>query len=100
MHSKFVTALSLCAGLLFSATSQAAVEPLDRVAAIVDNDVVMASQVNERMASVRQQLAQNGAEAPAESELRSQQGSIRGQKRATSECFAPWQSYSCFMLFR
>lgn len=72
MHSKFVTALSLCAGLLFSATSQAAVEPLDRVAAIVDNDVVMASQVNERMASVRQQLAQNGAEAPAESELRSQ----------------------------
>lgn len=72
MHSKLITALSLCAGLFLSSATQAAVEPLDRVAAIVDNDVVMASQVEERMATVRQQFAQNNTPAPTESELRSQ----------------------------
>ena len=72
MHFKLMTALSLCAGIFLSSTAQAAVEPLDRVAAIVDNDVVMASQVEERMATVRQQFAQNNTPAPTESELRSQ----------------------------
>lgn len=41
--------LSLCAGLIFSTGLQAQVEPLDRVAAIVDNDVVMVSQLDQRM---------------------------------------------------
>ncbi|GGD07022.1 chaperone SurA [Halopseudomonas salina] len=51
---------------------QAQVVPLDRVAAIVDNDVVMASQVTERMAAVRDQLQQGGVQMPPEDVLREQ----------------------------
>jgi len=73
MHCKFIPAIfSLCAALLLSTTAQADVVPLDRVAAIVDNDVVMVSQVNERMQAVRQQLSQNGTELPPEDQLQSQ----------------------------
>ena len=73
MHCKFIPAIfSLCAALLLSTTAQADLVPLDRVAAIVDNDVVMVSQVNERMQAVRQQLSQNGTELPPEDQLQSQ----------------------------
>jgi peptidyl-prolyl cis-trans isomerase SurA len=73
MVSKFHTAvLGLCASLLLSGAAQAQVVPLDRVAAIVDNDVVMASQVTERMAAVRDQLQQGGVQLPPEDVLREQ----------------------------
>src|SRR5690554_6674434 len=46
---------------------------LDRVVAIVDNDVIMASQVEERVNSVRAQLSQGGSrELPPEEVLRTQ----------------------------
>lgn len=73
MVSKLQTAvLGLCASFLLSGAVQAQVVPLDRVAAIVDNDVVMASQVTERMAAVRDQLQQGGVQLPPEDVLREQ----------------------------
>lgn len=73
MASKLYPALiSLCAGLMLSTPLQAQVVPLDRVAAIVDNDVVMTSQVEERIAGVRQQLNERGAQTPPDSILRDQ----------------------------
>lgn len=73
MASKLYPALiSLCAGFMLSTSVQAQVVPLDRVAAIVDNDVVMASQVEERIASVRQQLSERGTQLPPDSVLRDQ----------------------------
>lgn len=73
MHFKLHKALvGLCAGLFFSTLAQAQVQPLDRVAAIVENDVVMLSQVEARMSEVRQQLRERDAEIPPESVLRDQ----------------------------
>ncbi len=73
MHFKLhPTLISLCAGLLLSTTLQANTVELDRVAAIVENDVVMNSQVQERMSTIRTQLHERGTEMPAEEELRSQ----------------------------
>lgn len=70
LHPKLV---GLCAGLLLSTGLQAQMVELDRVAAIVDNDVVMDSQVKERMNSIRAQLAERGAgELPSEEVMRNQ----------------------------
>lgn len=64
--------LGLCASLVMASPAHAQVVPLDRVAAIVDNDVVMASQVSERMDAVRDQLLERGAQLPPEAVLREQ----------------------------
>ena len=73
MVSKLHSAiLGLCASFLLGSVAHAQVVPLDRVAAIVDNDVVMASQVTERMAAVRDQLQERGAPLPPEDVLREQ----------------------------
>ncbi|HDZ54981.1 MAG TPA: molecular chaperone SurA [Pseudomonas xinjiangensis] len=73
MHFKLHTALiGLCAGLFLSTSLQAQVVPLDRVAAIVDNDVVMASQLEERMGAVRQQLSERDTELPPDDILKRQ----------------------------
>ena len=65
--------MGLCAALLLSTTVQAQMVELDRVAAIVDNDVIMASQVAERMNAIRAQLAERGsAELPPTEVLRNQ----------------------------
>ncbi|QJD59404.1 molecular chaperone SurA [Pseudomonas sp. gcc21] len=73
MPFKLYTAvIGLCAGLFFSSSAAAQVVPLDRVAAIVDNDVVMLSQVEERMGAVRQQLNERDAQLPPEDALRRQ----------------------------
>ncbi len=68
LHSAIV---GLCASLVLGG-AHAQVVPLDRVAAIVDNDVVMASQVTERMAAVRDQLQEQGSQLPPEEILRKQ----------------------------
>ncbi|SDS79837.1 periplasmic chaperone for outer membrane proteins SurA [Halopseudomonas litoralis] len=69
LHHKLV---GLCAGLLLSTGLQAQMVELDRVAAIVDNDVVMQSQVQERLNTIRQQLDERGTELPPEDVLRTQ----------------------------
>ena len=70
LHKKMI---GLCAALLMSSAAQAQMVELDRVAAIVDNDVIMASQVEERMNTIRAQLADSGtAELPPADVIRNQ----------------------------
>ena len=70
LHPKLI---GLCAGLLLSTGIQAQMVELDRVAAIVDNDVIMASQVEQRMNTIRAQLAERGAgELPSDEAMRNQ----------------------------
>jgi peptidyl-prolyl cis-trans isomerase SurA len=69
--SDCMRALALGAFLL-SPLAQAAVQPLDRVVAIVDNDVIMASQLQNRVREVRQTIAKRGAESPPEEVLTQQ----------------------------
>lgn len=57
----------LCLGRL-----QAAEQPLDRIAVIVDDGIIMHSQYLQRMAEVKSNLRKNGVEIPAESVLRQQ----------------------------
>ncbi len=52
--------------LLHSFAAVAATEMLDQVVAIVDDDVIMASELRERLAAVQSTLASRGVEAPAE----------------------------------
>lgn len=61
MPFKFYQLLfGLCATLLIAAPTQAQYQALDRVAAIVDDDVVMQSQVEQRLADVRRQISSSG----------------------------------------
>jgi len=50
--------------LLLCTTAHAEVIPLDRVVAIVDNDVIMQSQLDRRLAEVQQNLAKRSGELP------------------------------------
>lgn len=50
--------------LLCCSAAQAEVQPLDRVVAIVDNDVIMQSQLDQRLDEVRQNLAKRGGDLP------------------------------------
>lgn len=50
--------------LLLCSTAYAEVRPLDRVVAIVDNDVIMQSQLDRRLAEVQQSLAKRSGEQP------------------------------------
>jgi peptidyl-prolyl cis-trans isomerase SurA len=61
----------LAAGLiaLASAATHSATEMLDQVVAIVDDDVIMASELRERVARVTQSLAARGGEQPPEDEI-------------------------------
>ena len=55
----------LAAGLLLlCGVAHAEVKPLDRVVAIVDNDVIMQSQLDRRLQEVQQNLAKRGGEQP------------------------------------
>jgi len=62
----------LLASLLLGGAAQAQVQPLDRVAAIVNNDVVMQSQFDQRMQEVEQTIAKRGAQLPPMDQLRAQ----------------------------
>lgn len=58
--------------LLVGSFARADVTPLDRVVAIVDNDVVMQSQLDQRMREVRQTIQKRGAPLPPEHVLTQQ----------------------------
>lgn len=58
--------------LLLCGAAWAEVQPLDRVVAIVDNDVIMASQLEQRLAEVQQNLARRGGEQPPREALAQQ----------------------------
>jgi len=71
MLIKPLSALVLASSLLVS-TGYAAEQTLDRVAAIVDNDVVMYSQYQTRLKEVQQTISKRGVEIPPEDVLRQQ----------------------------
>jgi peptidyl-prolyl cis-trans isomerase SurA len=62
-------AASLAAGIAAASASQAATEMLDQVVAIVDDDVIMASELRERVAGVTETLNARGIELPPEDVL-------------------------------
>jgi len=74
--SDFLRPLLLGTLLLGSATlttaALAQVQPLDRVVAIVDNDVIMQSQLDQRIQEVRQTIEKRGAEVPPNEVLQQQ----------------------------
>lgn len=64
--------LLLAATLAASAAAPAATQLLDQVVAVVDNDVIMSSELQQRMRMVQSQLQANNTPMPAEDVLRSQ----------------------------
>jgi peptidyl-prolyl cis-trans isomerase SurA len=58
---KYLSAIVLSGAIL---PAQAAVEILDKVIAVVDDDVVMESELQERLALVKGNIAARGVEAP------------------------------------
>ncbi len=71
MFIKPLSALILTGSLLVG-NAYAAEQPLDRVAAIVDNDIVMQSQYQARLKEVQEAISKRSAEQPSEEVLRQQ----------------------------
>lgn len=68
-HLKFITTALL---LGVASSSQAQVQALDTVIAIVDDDVVMASELQQRLGLVMQQIRASNTEAPPEDVIKRQ----------------------------
>jgi peptidyl-prolyl cis-trans isomerase SurA len=64
-----VLAASLALGLTTAPVTIAATEILDQVVAIVDEDVIMASELRTRLASITETITARGMEMPPEDEL-------------------------------
>ena len=68
-----IKTLLLCAGMICAVLTgtmvQAATEVIDQVVAIVDDDIIMASELRERVAAVTNNLEARGIEPPPENEL-------------------------------
>jgi peptidyl-prolyl cis-trans isomerase SurA len=62
-------AAGLAAATALSPALQAATEILDQVVAIVDDDVIMASELRERIAAVNETIVARGGQAPPEDQL-------------------------------
>lgn len=71
MLIKPLSALVLVSSMLLG-TAHAAEQQLDRIAAIVDNDVVMLSQYQKRLKEVQQTISKRGVEVPPDDVLRQQ----------------------------
>ncbi|MCO7514131.1 peptidylprolyl isomerase SurA [Pseudomonas guariconensis] len=74
MKSKLIDRLRplMLGAVLLSGAVHAAVQPLDRVVAIVDNDVVMQSQLDQRIREVQQTIAKRGGGTPPPGALEQQ----------------------------
>lgn len=62
----------LLGAVLLSSVAQADLQSLNRVVAIVDSDVIMQSQLDQRVREVEQTIAKRGAEAPPRDVLQQQ----------------------------
>ena len=71
-HIFLATAIASYMLTVMSAPAMAKVVPLDRVVAIVDKDIIMASELDERITVVRQQLQQRSPNLPPEDVLKQQ----------------------------
>ncbi len=70
MTSKlFTSALLLVGALIATPAIHAQTQMLDQVVAIVDDDVIMASELRERVAAVQETIKTRGVQAPPEDEL-------------------------------
>ncbi|MCW8126885.1 peptidylprolyl isomerase [Microbulbifer halophilus] len=68
-----LTQVALCAlAALFTIGAHAQVQTLDRVVAVVDDDVVMASELQERLDTISAQIQSQDVQAPPEDVLRRQ----------------------------
>jgi peptidyl-prolyl cis-trans isomerase SurA len=62
----------LLGAVFLASTAQAQFQSLDRVVAIVDNDVIMYSQLDQRLREVEQSIAKRGGQAPAQDVMQQQ----------------------------
>ncbi|MDU9391003.1 peptidylprolyl isomerase SurA [Pseudomonas sp. zfem002] len=71
MKTKLIDCLRplMLGAVMLSSTAHAAVQPLDKIVAIVDNDVVMQSQLDQRVHEVQQTIAKRGGAVPPTSVL-------------------------------
>ena len=69
---KRIAMASLCVLSISSSVVSAKVEPLDRIVAVIDNDVVMESELDSRVESVHRQLADRNITLPPASVLKKQ----------------------------
>jgi peptidyl-prolyl cis-trans isomerase SurA len=67
--NKLLLAVGLASTMTMVPLAQGATEVLDQVVAIVDDDVIMASELRQRIAAVTENLTARGMEMPAEDEL-------------------------------
>lgn len=67
--NQLLLAAGVAATLLTVGNAQSATEVLDQVVAIVDDDIVMASELRERIAAVNESIAARGIQAPPEDQL-------------------------------
>lgn len=71
MKTKLIDCLRplMLGAVMLSSTAHAAVQTLDKIVAIVDNDVVMQSQLDQRVHEVQQTIAKRGGAVPPTSVL-------------------------------
>ena len=69
MTLRFITLTLALIGVFFSSASSAEYQLLDRAVAIVEDDVIMPSEVRQSMAQIRQSLQQRGTTLPADAAL-------------------------------
>ena len=62
----------LLGAVFLGSAAQAQVQPLDRVVAIVDNDVIMYSQLDQRLHEVEQSLSKRGGQLPPQDVMQQQ----------------------------
>ncbi|MFC0268695.1 peptidylprolyl isomerase [Kushneria aurantia] len=67
-----LAAIGLALSLAIAAPAQAEVQQLDRVIAVVNDDAIMAGDLNDRVRQVRQQISSRGIAEPDDEELREQ----------------------------
>ncbi len=70
MNTKaFIAAIGLAASFVGAPILQAQTQPVDQVVAIVDDDIIMASELRERVAAVTETLKSRGMDMPPEDDL-------------------------------
>lgn len=72
MRRGLFASLGLALVLAVSGVASAAEQPLDRIVAVVNDDAIMASELADRVAQARSQLAQRNIDQPPDSVLRQQ----------------------------
>lgn len=72
MRRRLFASLSLALMLAFPALAPAAEQPLDRIVAVVNDDAIMASELRDRVAQARSQLANRNITMPSDQTLRRQ----------------------------